>query len=212
MWPVAKDGTDSPRLFTEEFPFPDGKAHFYPVEWCEPCEEASEEYFHHLNNGHLLEHFEQGAMTYRSKGLKRMTPTNFVEVSPELARQQGMETGSVVKLRSLYGEATVPVVVTDRVKGDQLYMPLNSVEQPVNRLTGLKVDRATHAPAYKEASVHITVLPEKQADPLPAENFRHGTPAPQSGVKVERKWKRADYQLFGSRNEEKLVQITTSRV
>ena len=33
QWPVHADGTDSPLLFTEKFPFPDGKAKFYPVEY-----------------------------------------------------------------------------------------------------------------------------------------------------------------------------------
>jgi formate dehydrogenase major subunit len=211
QWPVEKDGKDSPLLFTEKFPFPDGKAKFHPIEWIEPCEEKSIEFNHHLNNGRLLEHFEQGSMTYRSKGIREITPTNWVEVSPELAQKQGLTSGSVVKLRSLYGVATVPVVVTDRVEGDQLYMPLNSIIQPVNRLTGSDVDRATHTPAYKEISVNMMVLPETQPNPIPPQNFRHGHPTPQTGVEVERKWKRADYALPGTHRGEKLVQIETSK-
>ena len=209
QWPVAADGTDSPVLFIDKFPFPDGKAKFYPVEWVEPCEVVSSEFPHHLNNGRLLEHFEQGAMTYRTKGIQQMTPTNFVEVSPELARDKGLEDGSMVRLRSQYGEAEVPVLVTDRVEGSQLYMPLNSVLQPVNRLTGPNVDRATHTPAYKETSVHMTLLPGKQPNPLPKTNFRHGKPTPQTGVEVERKWKRADYVFPGRHDGDKLVKITT---
>ena len=88
-------------------------------------------------------------------------------------------------------------------------MPLNSVVQPVNRLTGSNVDRATHTPAYKEISVHMIVLPETRPHPLPPSNFRHGHPTPQSGVEVERKWKRADYTLPGTVEERQLVQITT---
>jgi formate dehydrogenase major subunit len=151
-------------------------------------------------------------MTYRSKGIREITPSNFVEVSPELAGKQGLTNGSMVRLRSLYGEATVPVVVTDRVEGDQLYMPLNSTKQPVNRLTGSSVDRATHTPAYKEISVNMTVLPESGPDPLPPQNFRHGNPTPQPGVEVERKWKRADYSLPGTNGRERLVQIETTKV
>jgi formate dehydrogenase major subunit len=202
-WPVEKDGKDSPLLFLEKFPFPDGKAKFHPVEWLEPCEETGDETALHLNNGRLLEHFEQGAMTYRSPGLRQITPTNFVEVSPELAREKNLSDGSVVRLKNQFGEVTVPVVVTDRVAGTQVYMPLNSIEQPVNRLTGSSVDRATHTPAYKETAVRMTVLKEKQPNPLPPGNFRHGHRTPQSGVEVERKWQRADYRLPGS----DLVQI-----
>jgi formate dehydrogenase major subunit len=131
------------------------------------------------------------------------TPTNFVEVSPELAREKNLSDGSVVRLKNQFGEVTVPVVVTDRVAGTQVYMPLNSIEQPVNRLTGSSVDRATHTPAYKETAVRMTVLKERQPNPLPPGNFRHGHRTPQSGVEVERKWQRADYRVPGS----DLVQI-----
>jgi formate dehydrogenase major subunit len=110
-----------------------------------------------------------------------------------------------VHLRSPFGEVTVPVVVTDRVAGRQVYMPMNSIEQPVNRLTGSQVDRATHTPAFKETAVQMTVLDEKQPNPLPPGNFRHGHRTPQDGVEVERKWRRADYRLPG----DGLVQIKT---
>jgi formate dehydrogenase major subunit len=210
QWPISKDGTDSPLLFTEKFPFPDGKAKFFPVDWIEPSGEVDAEFPHHLNNGRLLEQFHQGSMTYRTPGIKRMTPSTFVEVSPQLAREQGLEDGRLVTLHSQYGEATVPVVVTDRVSGQQLYMPMNSVLQPINRLTSSQVDRATHTPAFKETSVSMRVLPEQRPNPLPPENFRHGTPTPQTGVEVERKWKRSDYSIPGTGNGERLVQITTN--
>jgi formate dehydrogenase major subunit len=212
QWPVAADGADSPFLFKDKFPFPDGKAKFHPIEWEEPCELSNDEFPYHLNNGRLLEHFEQGAMTYRTEGIKRITPTNFVEVSPELAREKGLVDGSLVRLTSPDGEADVPVVVTDRVAGSQLYMPLNSTQQPVNRLTSSKVDRATHTPAYKEVSVHISQLQQGGPNPLPPENFRHGHPTPQSGVEVDRKWKRSDYSLPGTTQGDKLVQIETTTV
>jgi formate dehydrogenase major subunit len=170
------------------------------------------EFPNHLNNGRLLEHFEQGSMTYRTEGIKRMTPMNFVEVSPEEAESRGMETGTIVHLRSPAGDATVPVLVTDRVDGTQLYMPLNSVKQPVNRLTGALVDRATHTPAYKETSVQMTIVEKTGPSPLPAENFRNGKRTPQSGVEIERKWKRADYHVPGESAGDKLVQIKTTAV
>jgi formate dehydrogenase major subunit len=212
QWPVAEDGKDSPLLFTEKFPFEDGKAKFHPVEWIPPSEVHNEEYAHHLNNGRMLEHFEQGSMTLRTPGIKRMTPINFIEVSPESAKEQGIETGTVVHLRSEFGEATLPVLVTDRVEGTQLYMPLNSVLQPVNKLTGSMVDRATHTPAYKEVSVKMTIVQKTGPNPLPAENFRNGKRTPQTGVEVERKWARADYRVPGESAGDKLVQIKSTRV
>ncbi len=212
QWPVDKDGKDSPLLFTEKFPFPDGKARFFPVTYIEPCEESSAEFDLHLNNGRLLEHFEQGSMTYRTAGIKEITPNGFVEVSPELAAERGITSGRYVQLASLHGKVRVQVLVSSRVQGKQLYMPLNSVEEPVNKLTSSFTDRDTHTPAFKETAVSMTVLPEQGDNPLPRRNFRYGTRTPQNGVEVERKWARSDYRLPGTSPSDKLVQIQSTTV
>ncbi len=212
QWPVHADGTDSPLLFTEKFPFPDGKAKFYPTEWIPPCEEVGDQFDLHLNNGRLLEHFEQGSMTDRTAGIKAMTPSTFLEISHELAAERGITTGRHVQIMSPHGIVRVQVLVTDRVQGKQLYMPLNSVIEPVNRLTGSFTDRSTHTPAFKETPVKMTVLPEQGESPLPRRNFRNGTRTPQPGLEIERKWARKDYHLPGTVSGDKLVQITSTTV
>jgi formate dehydrogenase major subunit len=198
QWPVAADGTDQPLLYTKEFAFPDGKARLFPLALTEPTDQPNVEFDLHLNNGRLLEHFHEGNMTYRNDGIREKTPDTFVEVSPELAKQRGIQSGTWVQLTSRYGQVRVRALVTDRVQGKQLYMPMNSVESPVNRLTSSYTDAVTHTPAYKEASVHLCVLPEVGESPLPRINHRFGHPTPQHGVEVERKWKRPDYRMPGN--------------
>ena len=212
QWPVHADGSDTPLLFKDKFPFPDGKAKFHPLEYVPPSEEMNATYDLHLNNGRLLEHFEQGSMTYRSKGIRDITPSTFVEVSPELAAERGITSGRHVQLQSPYGRLRVQVLVTDRVQGKQLYMPMNSVKEPVNILTSSHTDRATHTPAFKETAVQMTILPEQGENPLPRQNFRYGTRTPQTGVEVERKWSRSDYRLPGTAPADKLVQIKSTTV
>jgi formate dehydrogenase major subunit len=121
-----------------------------------------------------------------------------VEISPELAAERGIQSGTWVQLVSRYGQVKVRAVVTDRVHGKEMYMPMNSVESPVNRLTSSHTDKITHTPAYKETSVRLEILPERGQSPLPRTNHRFGNPTPQKGVEVERKWKRQDYRLPGS--------------
>jgi formate dehydrogenase major subunit len=210
QWPVAADGSDQPLLYTKQFAFPDGKATFWPLEWSEPTDQPDANYDLHLNNGRLLEHFHEGNLTYRTEGIREKTPSTFVEVSPELAAARGIESGRWVELTSRYGEVKVQAVVTDRVKGEELYMPMNSTGEPVNRLTSSHTDKVTHTPAYKEASVRMKALPEQGANPLPKTNSRWGHPTPQMGVEVERKWKRADYHEPGNGNGNGLVQIQTA--
>ncbi len=212
QWPVAADGTDTPLCYTEKFAFPDGKARFWPLEYVGPSEETTSKYDLHLNNGRLLEHFEQGSMTYRSPGIKEISPETFVEVSHELATERGLTNGRYVHLQSAYGRVKVQVLITDRVKGKQLYMPLNSVLEPVNKLTSSHTDRATHTPAFKETSVHMTILPEQGANPLPRSNFRYGTRQPQPGVMVEQKWAQPGYHVPGTNPNDKLVQIKSTTI
>ena len=90
-------------------------------------------------------------MTLKTPGIHRITPTNWVEVSPELAQERGMTSGTKVEVERRWGVLRAKVLVTDRVQSKELYMPMNSVEEPGNRLTGAHVDRATHTPAYRRA-------------------------------------------------------------
>ena len=205
QWPVAADGSDQPLLYTKQFATPDGKAKLFPLQHTETTDQPNAEFDLHLNNGRLLEHFHEGNMTYKVPGIREKTPDTFVEVSPELATERGIQSGTWVQLTSRYGKVRVRALVTDRVSGNELYMPMNSVESPVNRLTSSHTDAVTHTPAYKETSVRLLLLPEAPGEnPLPRTNSRWGHPKPQNGVEVERKWKRADYSLPGGNG---LVQI-----
>ncbi len=211
-WPVAADGTDEPLLYTKDFPFPDGKATFFPLEYVGPSEETNDIYDLHLNNGRLLEHFEQGNMSYRVPGIKEITPDIFLEVSPELAKDRGLESGQFVKIENKYGQLKLRVLITGRVQGKQMYLPMISTSEAVNHLTSMHVDRATHTPAYKEISVKMTVLEAKGPSPLPRKNFRYGTRTPTEGVEVEKKWAKPGYWVPGTSVQDKLVQIKTTEV
>ncbi len=194
QWPIAADGTDPPLLYTERFNFPDGKARFYPVEFRAPLS-TDAEYDLHLNNGRLLEHFHEGNLTYRSPGIREKVPSAFVEISPALAAERALRDGDTVRLISQWGHVVVRVLVTDRVQGHELYLPMNdSDEAAVNLLTSNLADRATNTPAYKELPVRLVkVAAGDGVSPLPRTNSRFGHPQPQRGVQVERKWARSDY-------------------
>jgi len=194
VWPVLKDGTSTPLLYKNRFALPDGKARLVPVEWTPPFV-AGEEFDLHLNNGRLLEHFHEGNMTYRSEGLTHKVPHPWLEVSLELAKERNLEDGALVELTSPYGQVQVRVIVTDRVKGNELYLTMNTREdtEAVNRLTSSYHDTITHTPAYKEAGVKMEVIESKGESPLPRHNHRFGNRVPQLSVRVEDKWRRSDF-------------------
>jgi formate dehydrogenase major subunit len=213
QWPVAIDGTDEPLLYTTGFHNPDNKAQFHPLEYRPPSEPEDEEYEFHLNNGRLLEHFHEGNMTYRVPGIHQETPERWVEVSPEAAARCKVKTGQWVDIISRRGKVRTQVLITDRVRGNQMYIPLNSPQDPVNVLTGNQVDPDTHTPAYKELAVKMKPLPWQGENPLRPLNFRNGHRTPQNGVEVERKWKQAGYRMPGlaPAPASELVQINTRK-
>lgn len=200
QWPVAPDGSDQPVLFLDDFPFDDGKAKLYPLEFVEPLAPDGEEFDLHINNGRLLEHFHEGNMTYKSEGITRKTPNPFIEVSPELAEDRGIKDGSLIRLISEAGSIKGHIVVTDRVQGKELYVPMNDNDQTaINKLTNNDVDDATNTPAFKEVPAKMKVIDVEGEDPLPSNNHRKGNRQPQKGVLVEKKWAREDYTFPGER-------------
>ncbi|MCK6257269.1 formate dehydrogenase subunit alpha [Fictibacillus sp. KIGAM418] len=197
QWPVSVDGKDTPLLFTEDFPFPDGKANLFPLEWTKPVH-FGKEFDIHVNNGRLLEHFHEGNMTYKAKGIASKTPNVFLEVSPELAEERGLRNGSLVRLTSPYGSVKVKCHITDRVKGKEVYLPLNdNGDAAINLLTSSYADKDTDTPAYKETMAKLEVLNTEGVDPIPRINHRNGNPQPQIGVNVQKKWARKDYVFPG---------------
>ncbi len=70
QWPVAKDGTDEPLLYAGETtsPSPTAKPASIRSSTSLPAKSRTQTYDLHLNNGRLLEHFEQGNLSYRVPG------------------------------------------------------------------------------------------------------------------------------------------------
>nr|WP_160032440.1 molybdopterin dinucleotide binding domain-containing protein [Paenibacillus sp. An7] len=195
VWPVEPDGKGTPLLYQDEFHFPDGKAKLFPVDWTPP-QTYEQKYDLHINNGRLLEHFHEGNMTYQSAAITHKVPNAWLEVSPELAAERGIKDGATVRLTSPEGAVKLRVLITDRVKGNELYLPMNtsSSNQAINFLTSSEHDLVTDTPNYKETAVAMEVLSYDGESPLPKSNHRIDTQRnPQIGVRVQDKWNRPDF-------------------
>nr|WP_308128764.1 formate dehydrogenase subunit alpha [Bacillus sp. sid0103] len=198
----SPDGTNTPLLYQDGFNFPDKKARFGLFDYVPPME-FPQEFDLSLDNGRLLEHFHEGNLTQKSEGLNYKFPKVFVEVSPELAEERGVKDGSLVRLVSPYGAIRLPVLVTDRVTGKTIYVPMHSSshESAINLLTGGAVDVVTRTPAYKQVKVRMEVLELNGENPLPRYNPRNAIRTPQMGLEIYRKWERGDYVPIASVNE-----------
>ncbi len=194
QWPVETGGRDTPLLYTERFHFPDGKAVLTPVSWKGRLD-VDQEFDLCLNSGRMLEHFHEGNETFRTEGIRKMAPSTFLEISPDLAARRGIGSGDTVRITSRWGSLRIKALVTDRVSGNELYMPMNDTgDQAVNILTGRIWDPDAGTPSYKDVPVRLEKMPDRRSDPpLPGNNFRWRTAVPQKGVNVGEKWTRRDY-------------------
>ncbi len=194
QWPMNENGEGSEYLYADRFHFPDGKARFYPLAYRPPLT-VSEEYPLHLNNGRMLEHFHEGNETFKTEGIKEKVPDNFLEMSGKLAEEYGIKTGDYVMVTSKWGKIKIRALITERVSGNELYMPMNAASDSsgVNFLTSYTRDPDSGTPAYKELPVKIKKLKSNGGTPLPPNNSRYATPHPQVGIMVNDKWKRKDY-------------------
>ncbi|MGG1617383.1 formate dehydrogenase subunit alpha [Paenibacillus sp. NRS-1781] len=190
----SPDGSSTPLLHTNGFNFPDKKARLGLFEYVPPKQYPAE-FDLTLNNGRLLEQFHEGNLTTKSPGIQLKLPSVFVEVSPELAEERGVRDGSLVRLESPYGAVKLRVLVTDRMQGTDVYVPMHSSshDSAVNLLTGGAFDVITNTPAYKQNKVRMHILEVDGQNPLPRINPRYKKRHPQNGVEVERKWNRPGY-------------------
>lgn len=193
-WPVNAQGQSETLLYTQRFHTEDGKAMLHAMQWHPPKEQADREYDLILNNGRVLEHFQEGNLTARVPGLVSKVPEFYVEISEGLASEMGISTGGRVRLTSRRGSIEGKVFVSPRVVGRELYSVEFSLTEPINRLTGNHADPVVATPAFKELAVKLTVLSAKGDSPIPRSNPRFGQRTPQSGVEVERKWRRPEYR------------------
>jgi assimilatory nitrate reductase catalytic subunit len=68
FWPCPSAlYSDTPRLFVEDFPTPDRRAHFRAVEQPNPAEPPDDEFPYYLTTGRILRQYQSGAQTAGSR-------------------------------------------------------------------------------------------------------------------------------------------------
>jgi formate dehydrogenase major subunit len=111
----------------------------------------------------VCEHWQAGAMTRNMPWLVELVPDLFVELSPDLARRKGIQTGDWVRVKSKRGAIRARALVTNRFEPftidgklvDQIGIPWHwgyaglATGDSANLLTGNVGDPNTMIPEYK---------------------------------------------------------------
>ena len=164
QWPF-REGQDkgSPRLYTEGvFQHADGKAKLMDMPYIENNERPCEDFPFWLNSGRVVEHFHTRTKTGKVGNCNKFSPTPYMEMNPDAATELGIKHMSYVRLVSRRGDAVVLVQTTQRVARDMVFIPMH-YHDCVNRLSLGLLDPHSRQPAFKQSSVRIEHIDQKEA-------------------------------------------------
>jgi len=157
FWPCrSEDDPGTPRLFTERFGYPDGKAKMFPIRHQPPAEEPSESYPFRLTTGRVVYHYLSGNQTRRLGFLKMQAPEPWVEIHPRAAAPLGILDQERVRVRTARGAMELKALVVPTLRPDTLFIPFHyGHEEAVNQLTNPAVDPNVKIPEYKVCAAAI---------------------------------------------------------
>ncbi|MFV2060451.1 MAG: molybdopterin oxidoreductase family protein [Gammaproteobacteria bacterium] len=164
QWPCSDgDETGTKRLYTDGvFQYEDGKAKLIPLPFVDNNEKPDDEYPFWLNSGRVVEHFHTRTRTGKVGNINKFSPTPYMEMNPDSAKELGITHSGYARLTSRRGDAVVMVQLTQRVPPNMVFIPFHFYEC-VNRLTLGLLDPHSRQPAFKQCAVKIEALKNQDA-------------------------------------------------
>lgn len=155
QWPVPEAGHPGTSiLHTTRFPRNGGLARFAPVEYLPPGEEPDAEYPLVLVTGRVLQHYNAGTMTRRTR-LAQVVDRDYLEIHPVDALRYGIAEGDEVSVASRRDSVRLTAKVGDRVAPGTVFTTFHFPETPVNLLLSSSSDVITRCPEYKVLAVRV---------------------------------------------------------
>ncbi len=122
-----------------------------------PAEPVDDQYPMVLSTGRVLEHWHSGSMTLRAEELRRAQPVSFMEIHPQDAAAQGIQTGDRVKIISRRGTAVVKARVIETPRVGMVFVPMHrpDMEGLINKVTIDAYDPGSKQPEFKICAVKL---------------------------------------------------------
>jgi assimilatory nitrate reductase catalytic subunit len=155
FWPCpSADHPGTPRLFSEEFAHPDGRARFHAVPYRPAAEVPDSEYPLYFTTGRYKEHYNSGAQTRRVDALLEAQPGPRVQVHPRLAARLGVGDGDLLLVESRRGSVRMAAQLSADIRPDTLFAPFHwGGKQAANLLTIPALDPSSRMPEFKVCAV-----------------------------------------------------------
>ena len=173
QWPYAQADSSTnenykgaARLYTDGiFQTADGKANLIPVAFVNNNECPDEEYPFWMNSGRVVEHFHTRTRTGKIGNINKFSPTPYMEINPDAAKELSLNNGDYVRTVSRRGDAVVMVQLTQRVPPNMVFIPFH-YHDCVNRLTLGLLDPYSRQPAFKQCAVKLEKVDQAHAAEL----------------------------------------------
>jgi formate dehydrogenase major subunit len=140
-------------LYREQFSI-GPRAALRRIDYHASPEQPDSEYPFVLITGRELYQFNAATMTARTAN-KILRATDTLDMARDDAQRLGLSDGARVRVRSRYGEATLPLRISAMVKLGELFATFHDRAVFLNQLTSTHRDRFMGTPEYKRTAVRI---------------------------------------------------------
>lgn len=163
QWPFLPDDTaGKTRLYADgKFPTASGRAAFANTRHLPLAEPVSEAFPYSLNTGRLRDQWHSMARTGRAAQLHAHAPEPVLTMHPHRLRALGCHERDFVRINSVRGALTLPIVASEDVALDGAFLPMHWGSRflkgdGINALTTPYFDARSKQPELKHAAVDVT--------------------------------------------------------
>ncbi|MFB6126716.1 MAG: molybdopterin oxidoreductase family protein [Halolamina sp.] len=117
-----------------------------------------------LTTGRVLQQFNSGALSRRSRALTAMRGEDVLQIHPEDAAARGIEDADRVVVGNERGQVRVAAEVTGDVRPGTVFCTFHYAEPLVNVLTGDALDPVAEIPEFKRTAVSVRPADDTDAD------------------------------------------------
>lgn len=156
-WPAPTGHpAGSPRVFTDRFGHPDGRARLVPVRPRPSSGRSAAPLV--LTTGRALEHYQSGNQTRRVASLAAAVPEPRLEIHPDTAERWGIADGDLAEISSATGRAVARAVQTTAVRPDTVFVPFHFAGAlAINRVVEARTAPISGMPDFKAIPVSVRV-------------------------------------------------------
>lgn len=167
QWPCSADENRvrNPIRYLQDtgqirFATPSGKGQFFARPDLAPAEMPDDAFPFVLNTGRVQHQWHTLTKTGRIPMLNKLNPGPFIEINPQDAERLGIQDNDRVDIVSRRGQATLPAVVTDRVRPGNGFAPFHWNDLfgdgiAINAVTSDAVDPISLQPELKHTAVAL---------------------------------------------------------